>query len=129
MTVAATGAPAYPTVFQPGETFARELDAVDPLARYRDLFHIPKRPDGEPVLYFCGHSLGLLPKATGSYITQELDAWAAHGVEGHFHGPAPWYTYQELFRPSIGRLVGAVMKETKGRADGGTVTKLIRERL
>jgi aspartyl-tRNA(Asn)/glutamyl-tRNA(Gln) amidotransferase subunit B len=30
---------------------------------------------------------------------------------------------------AIGRLVGAVMKETKGRADGGEVTKLIRERL
>jgi aspartyl-tRNA(Asn)/glutamyl-tRNA(Gln) amidotransferase subunit B len=30
---------------------------------------------------------------------------------------------------AIGRIVGAVMKETKGRADGGTVTELIRERL
>jgi aspartyl-tRNA(Asn)/glutamyl-tRNA(Gln) amidotransferase subunit B len=30
---------------------------------------------------------------------------------------------------AIGRIVGAVMKESKGRADGGTVTKLIRERL
>jgi len=30
---------------------------------------------------------------------------------------------------AIGRIVGAVMKETKGRADGGAVTKLIRERL
>jgi aspartyl-tRNA(Asn)/glutamyl-tRNA(Gln) amidotransferase subunit B len=30
---------------------------------------------------------------------------------------------------AVGRIVGAVMKETKGRADGGTVTKLIRERL
>ena len=30
---------------------------------------------------------------------------------------------------AIGRIVGAVMKETKGRADGGTVTRLIRERL
>jgi aspartyl-tRNA(Asn)/glutamyl-tRNA(Gln) amidotransferase subunit B len=30
---------------------------------------------------------------------------------------------------AIGRIVGAVMKATKGRADGGTVTKLIRERL
>jgi aspartyl-tRNA(Asn)/glutamyl-tRNA(Gln) amidotransferase subunit B len=30
---------------------------------------------------------------------------------------------------AIGRIVGAVMQETKGRADGGTVTKLIRERL
>jgi aspartyl-tRNA(Asn)/glutamyl-tRNA(Gln) amidotransferase subunit B len=30
---------------------------------------------------------------------------------------------------AIGRIVGAVMRETKGRADGGTVTKLIKERL
>jgi aspartyl-tRNA(Asn)/glutamyl-tRNA(Gln) amidotransferase subunit B len=30
---------------------------------------------------------------------------------------------------AIGAIVGAVMKETKGRADGGTVQKLIRERL
>ena len=30
---------------------------------------------------------------------------------------------------AIGHIVGAVMKESKGRADGGTVTKLIRERL
>jgi aspartyl-tRNA(Asn)/glutamyl-tRNA(Gln) amidotransferase subunit B len=30
---------------------------------------------------------------------------------------------------AIGRIVGAVMKEAKGRADGGEVTKLIKERL
>jgi aspartyl-tRNA(Asn)/glutamyl-tRNA(Gln) amidotransferase subunit B len=30
---------------------------------------------------------------------------------------------------AIGRIVGAVMKESKGRADGSTVTKLIKERL
>jgi aspartyl-tRNA(Asn)/glutamyl-tRNA(Gln) amidotransferase subunit B len=30
---------------------------------------------------------------------------------------------------AIGRIVGVVMKETKGRADGGAVTKLIKERL
>jgi aspartyl-tRNA(Asn)/glutamyl-tRNA(Gln) amidotransferase subunit B len=30
---------------------------------------------------------------------------------------------------AIGRIVGAVMKEAKGRADGGAVSKLIRERL
>jgi aspartyl-tRNA(Asn)/glutamyl-tRNA(Gln) amidotransferase subunit B len=30
---------------------------------------------------------------------------------------------------AIGRIVGAVMKESKGRADGGTVTNLIKERL
>jgi aspartyl-tRNA(Asn)/glutamyl-tRNA(Gln) amidotransferase subunit B len=30
---------------------------------------------------------------------------------------------------AIGPLVGAVMRETKGRADGGEVTRLIREKL
>jgi len=30
---------------------------------------------------------------------------------------------------AIGRIVGAVMRETEGRADGGAVQKLIRERL
>jgi aspartyl-tRNA(Asn)/glutamyl-tRNA(Gln) amidotransferase subunit B len=30
---------------------------------------------------------------------------------------------------AIGAIVGAVMKETKGRADGGEVQKLIREKL
>ena len=30
---------------------------------------------------------------------------------------------------AVGRIVGAVMKEAKGRADGGAVTKLIKERL
>jgi aspartyl-tRNA(Asn)/glutamyl-tRNA(Gln) amidotransferase subunit B len=30
---------------------------------------------------------------------------------------------------AVGPLVGFVMRETKGRADGGEVTRLIRERL
>jgi Asp-tRNA(Asn)/Glu-tRNA(Gln) amidotransferase B subunit len=30
---------------------------------------------------------------------------------------------------AVGPLVGFVMKETKGRADGGVITRLIRERL
>ena len=30
---------------------------------------------------------------------------------------------------AIGALVGAVMRETKGRADGGEVQRLIRERI
>ena len=30
---------------------------------------------------------------------------------------------------AIGALVGLVMKETRGRADGGEVTRLLREKL
>jgi kynureninase len=95
------------SVFRPDEEFARQLDAVDPLARYREQFHIPRRPDGKPVIYFCGHSLGLQPRAVRGLIEQELDDWANLGVEGHFKERTPWYSYHELFRETGARLVGA----------------------
>jgi kynureninase len=83
------------------------LDAADPLARYREQFHIPRRAGGKPVIYFCGHSLGLQPKAVRGLIEQELDDWANLGVEGHFKERTPWYSYHELFREAGARLVGA----------------------
>ncbi|HKI32344.1 MAG TPA: kynureninase [Gemmataceae bacterium] len=94
-------------MFQPDEAFARELDAADPLARFRDQFHLPRRPDGAPALYFCTHSLGLSPRAARSFVDQELTRWADLGVEGHFQGDPPWYTYQDSLRPPLARLVGA----------------------
>ncbi len=93
--------------FQPDEAFARQLDATDPLARFRDQFHLPRRPDGAPALYICTQSLGLAPKAARSFVEQELTRWADLGVEGHFQGDPPWYTYQEALRPPLARLVGA----------------------
>jgi kynureninase len=94
-------------MFQPDEDFARHLDATDPLTAYRDRFHLPRRPDGSPALYFCTQSLGLAPKAARSFVDQELTRWADLGVEGHFQGDPAWYTYLEALRPSLARLVGA----------------------
>ncbi len=85
----------------PGEDYARALDAADPLAHFRERFHVPTG------VYLCGHSLGLQPRAARELVAQELDAWAAHAVEGHFRGDAPWYSYHELVRDSGARLVGA----------------------
>jgi kynureninase len=93
--------------FRPDEEFARHLDATDLLAQYREQFHIPRRADGRPVVYFCGHSLGLQPKAVRGLIEQELDDWADLGVEGHFKERTPWYSYHDLFREAGARLVGA----------------------
>ena len=45
--------------FRTDEVFARELDAADPLAEWRERFHIPTGANGEPVIYLCGNSLGL----------------------------------------------------------------------
>jgi kynureninase len=93
--------------FQPEERYAQDADAGDPLHRFRDQFHIPQRPDGRPVIYFCGHSLGLQPRAARARVEEELDAWARLGVEAHFQGKAPWYSYHEQLRESGARLVGA----------------------
>jgi kynureninase len=95
------------TSHPPDEEYARHLDATDPLAHFRDRFLIPPGPDGKPSIYLCGHSLGLQSKAARDFVLQELDDWAALGVEGHFRGRSPWYSYHELFRESGARLVGA----------------------
>ena len=54
--------PAVANAYRPEEAFAHELDAEDPLRHCRDLFLIPRQADGRPVVYLCGHSLGLQPK-------------------------------------------------------------------
>jgi kynureninase len=99
------------TTFEPGEAFARHLDATDPLRAYRDQFLIPARPDGRPWVYFCGHSLGLQPRTARAVIEQELDDWARLGVEAHFRGQTPWYGYHQTLRDAGGRLVGGLPDE------------------
>lgn len=84
---------------------ALALDAADPLAGFRDEFHIPPRGHGE--VYFCGNSLGLQPKAVRAALLAELDDWAKLGVEAHFHGQHPWMPYHELVRDSLAACVGA----------------------
>ncbi len=93
--------------FSSDEECARALDAADPLSPYRDRFHIPRRPDGSPVTYFAGNSLGLQPKAVREAVEQELKEWAQRAVDGHFEGVRPWYSYHELLRDTGARLVGA----------------------
>jgi kynureninase len=93
------------------EEHAIHLDATDPLAHFRDQFLIPRTSDGTPCVYLCGHSLGLPPLAAREFVNQELDDWAALGVEAHFRGRSPWYSYHELFRESGARLVGAELGE------------------
>ena len=92
--------------FRPDEAFARELDAADPLAKYREQFHIPAGPDGDPVIYFCGNSMGLQPRSARAAVEQELDDWARLAVAAHLEGRTPWYSYHEVFDEPAARLVG-----------------------
>ncbi|MBW8368618.1 MAG: kynureninase [Arenimonas sp.] len=82
------------------------LDAADPLRGFRSRFHIPTH-EGHEQAYFCGNSLGLQPTAVRAALMQELDDWAALGVEAHFRGKHPWMPYHETVRESLARVVGA----------------------
>ena len=97
--------------FHNDKDFARQLDEDDPLREFRELFFIPRRSDGSSVVYFCGHSLGLQPRAVSHHLEQELDDWANLAVDAHFHASRPWYSYHELFRDCGASLVGALPGE------------------
>jgi kynureninase len=100
-----------PGSHQSSEEFARGMDGRDPLAHFRDRFHIPKLPNGQECIYLCGHSLGLQPKTAAAYLQQELRDWAGLGVEGHFRGKNPWFTYHRLLTERTAQLVGADSSE------------------
>ena len=111
MQLDAGATPTYSDAFRVDEAFALDSDARDPLRSYRDQFLLPPGPDGQPLIYFCSHSLGLQPKAVRQLLEQELANWAQLGVEGHFEGNYPWYTYQELLREPAASLLGARPEE------------------
>ena len=89
---------------------AERLDADDALADFRSQFLIPRHGDGEQA-YFCGNSLGLQPRGVREALLQELDDWAALGVEAHFHGKHPWMPYHSEVRDGLARIAGAEPSE------------------
>src|SRR5207253_2038356 len=93
--------------FSAGEKFAQQLDAEDPLHVCREKFHLPANRSGEPLIYFAGNSLGLMPKTAKQIVEQELEDWARLGVDAHLKAKTPWYSYHETLREPAARLVGA----------------------
>ncbi|MGH2989282.1 MAG: Asp-tRNA(Asn)/Glu-tRNA(Gln) amidotransferase subunit GatB [Solirubrobacterales bacterium] len=75
---------------------------------------------GDPAEIVAARGLGQISDSG------ELDAAVERALEAN---PGAAEKVREGNPKAIGPIVGAVMKETKGRADGGEVTKLIRERL
>lgn len=86
--------------------FAQELDSKDPLSSFRNEFIIPTE-NGKEVIYLCGNSLGLQPKATRDAVMEQLDNWGKYAVEGHFKSSTPWMPYHKIVRDDLARLVGA----------------------
>jgi kynureninase len=100
-----------PDSFSVDQDFARQQDREDSLGEFRQRFHIPRDAKGEPLIYFVGNSLGLMPKATRRIVEQELDDWAGLAVDAHFDAATPWYSYHETVRAPAARLVGALPNE------------------
>jgi len=63
----------------------------------------------EDSIYFCGNSLGLMPRHTRDLINQELDVWASSGVVGHFKHKhnRPWISIEENVVEKMAEIVGA----------------------
>jgi kynureninase len=101
-----------------------QIDRADPLRALRDRFAFPRDANGRRVVYLCGHSLGLMPRAARRDVDAVLDQWAALGVEGHFAGDQPWYGYDDALVPTLADLVGA---ETSEVSLMGTLTANIHQ--
>lgn len=93
--------------FENSPGFAEALDKSDVLAPFRAEFLFPKNAQGEPLVYLCGNSLGLQPKAAADFLKVELEDWEKWGVEGHFHGRKPWFHYHKFLTENTAELVGA----------------------
>ncbi len=92
--------------FERSLEFAKEMDLVDPLAKYRTMFHYPKS-----VIYFCGNSLGIQPKTARTEIETILKTWEEIGVEGWFHGSSNWLDMSNDLVKSMARIIGAKPEE------------------
>ncbi|MCP9236698.1 kynureninase [Lewinella sp. JB7] len=79
---------------------------------FRDHFHLPTGPDGKPLIYFCGNSLGLQARAVDDQLHQELGSWRERGVEGWWGGPdGGWLGYHRRLQDGLAAIVGAQPEE------------------
>lgn len=90
--------------------FAKQLDQMDPLSEYRELFTFPNTL-GPKAIYFLGNSLGLMPKAARRAVEKELDNWGNYAIDGYVNAPTPWVNYQTEMRKLMANMVGAKAHE------------------
>lgn len=88
------------------ESWAREMDARDPLARFRDRFYTP-----DSTVYLDGNSLGLLSRDAEASLMRVIKDWKTLAIDGWLKGMPPWFYYAEQMGSEAAQLVGAQPSE------------------
>ncbi len=99
------------------ESYARELDATDGLAAFRQRFYLP-----ENAIYLDGNSLGLLSKDAEAAVLSSLEDWKRLGIDGWMKADPDWFTIGERLGALLAPLVGAEADEVV--VTGGTTVNL-----
>lgn len=103
--------------FRTDRDFALELDASDPLARFRPRFFLPQGK-----IYFDGNSLGLMSKDGEAALFRVVDEWKQRGIEAWTDIEEPWIDFAERVGARLAPLVGAEPEEVV--ATGSTTVNL-----
>lgn len=92
--------------FKTDEQFARQLDAEDPLARFRDRFYIP-----EGTVYLDGNSLGLMSRDSEESVNRVMREWKEQAIGGWLDAEPGWFYLAETLGEMAAELVGAESEE------------------
>ena len=91
----------------PDLAWARQQDAQDPLRAWRAQFALPRSPEGEELIYLCGHSLGPAPVAARALIDAQVEDWERLGVLGHERESGSWIGFADQLQQPLAALCGA----------------------
>ncbi len=109
-----------PQIVEPTLAYAEQQDREDELQGFRSRFCFPqRRPTSaahtphvpEPLIYFCGNSLGLQPRDAEAAIRQELADWRDLAIDGYWQAKQPWMTYPKSMGGALSRLAGCLEEE------------------
>jgi kynureninase len=88
---------------------AEQLDAEDPLHKYRSYFSLPKEAQA---IYLCNNSLGLPAASAMNKMTEQIQNWSEFGAEGWFKDKSNWYkSFDVPLTKSLSKLLGAKYDE------------------
>lgn len=83
-----------------------ELDRANPLARFREEFHLPPGR-----IYLDGNSLGLLSRRAAASLTRAIEQWRTLGIDGWLDLASPWLTMADTAAKQLAPLIGASADE------------------